>query len=708
MRSLEEASEGWNRATEKRLALLAQDLRKLTESQSAAAASTEGLRIFTETWEHVSEEAKGQATILAILTSLRFAQIKERQSEIPKAHRRTFEWVFSDNSCVDFSTWLRESSGLFWITGKPGSGKSTLMKFILGHEQTMLLSEHWAGSKPLIVASHFFWSAGTTIQKSQEGLLRTLLFQILVNYPEIIPAVCPLRYSNPFKRLESWSIEELSQVFGRLQNIQPLSSRILLLIDGLDEYNGNLGDLVQFLRSTSESPYIKSQEIEASKLVKDIAEKSEGVFFWVSLVVKSLLRGLDNSDDLDILQQRLSEFPSDLDQFFQRMLDTIDQVYKDNASMVFSILLLANSSSPLVLFVELEKLIAMLNIAESRKERSSPLASWRQDPDNDSQLTFLLTLLSEEARGFSTDMEHYQASHKDFSIIQVNRRRYQILAQCRDLVQAWEVSGDYGPKYNWRLGFLHRTVVEFLERASENQWQSAIPFKRYLLARSYLGFIAVGDRFQNRTREFVLRFLYTLQGADLKEITEFFPLTDELFEGLLRFLGSETSSLDPYETEEMKLLLTQARGRISAAVGEKAKLFFQLSNDTPYYFLPSMRSLPWCLRESGYVEIGDWTQVCWSRFVDLETLEVLLGKHLAAYNMHRNYPAAFSTFLVRLSTDEATRPQNAFLVCKALVEHGFAGLVEHNAQDMPKGLNPVQILYEGTMDSALTQSSTIE
>ncbi|GJC78838.1 hypothetical protein ColLi_01676 [Colletotrichum liriopes] len=501
MRSLEEASEGWNRATEKRLALLAQDLRKLTESQSAAAASTEGLRIFTETWEHVSEEAKGQATILAILTSLRFAQIKERQSEIPKAHRRTFEWVFSDNSSIDFSTWLRESSGLFWITGKPGSGKSTLMKFILGHEQTMLLSEQWADSKPLIVASHFFWSAGTTIQKSQEGLLRTLLFQILVNYPEIIPTVCPLRYSNPFKRLESWSIEELSEVFGRLRNIQPLSSRILLLIDGLDEYNGNLGDLVQFLRSTSESPYIKNQETEASKLVKDIAEKSEGVFFWVSLVVKSLLRGLDNSDDLEILQQRLSEFPSDLDQFFQRMLDTIDPVYKDNASMVFSILLLANSSLPLVLFVELEMLIAMLNVAESRKKRSGPLTSWRQDPDNDSQLTFLLTLLSEEAKQFSTDMEHYQASHKDFSIIQVNRRRYQILAQCRDLVQAWEVSGDYGPQYNWRLGFLHRTVVEFLERASENQWQSAIPFKRYLLARSYLGFIAIGDDFQNRTRE---------------------------------------------------------------------------------------------------------------------------------------------------------------------------------------------------------------
>ncbi|GKT50858.1 uncharacterized protein ColSpa_11039 [Colletotrichum spaethianum] len=113
MRSLEEASEGWNRATEKRLNALAQDLRKLAESQSAAAASTEGLKIFTETWARVSEEAKNQETILTILTSLRFVQIKERQGEIPKAHRRTFKWVFSDNSPVNFSAWLRDSNGLF-------------------------------------------------------------------------------------------------------------------------------------------------------------------------------------------------------------------------------------------------------------------------------------------------------------------------------------------------------------------------------------------------------------------------------------------------------------------------------------------------------------------------------------------------------------------------------------------------------------------
>ncbi|GKT50857.1 uncharacterized protein ColSpa_11038 [Colletotrichum spaethianum] len=117
--------------------------------------------------------------------------------------------------------------------------------------------------------------------------------------------------------------------------------------------------------------------------------------------------------------------------------------------------------------------------------------------------------------------------------------------------------------------------------------------------------------------------------------------------------------------------------------------------------------LPWCLVESGYVEIGDWAQVSWSRFVDLEALEFLLDNHLAACGLHRNYPAAFSTFLVR-QTGETTKPQNAFLVCKTLVEHGFAGPADRNKQPTAQGMSPSQILSEGAMDSALTQSSTIE
>ncbi|KAK1593786.1 uncharacterized protein LY79DRAFT_513684 [Colletotrichum navitas] len=764
MRCLEETSEAWNRTTEKRLNALAHDLSNLCQSQSVAAASTEGLRIFSETWARVAEDAQNQATVVAILTSLKFTQIKERQSEIPKAHRRTFEWVFSDDTPVRLSAWLRGSSGLFWITGKPGSGKSTLMKFILSHEHTMFLAKDWASPEPLIVASHFFWSAGTTIQKSQEGLLRTLLFQILVNCPELIPSVCPTRYSSPFKRLESWSIEELSEAFGRLKDIRPLPSRILLLIDGLDEYNGNLGDLVQFLRSASDSPYIKtccasrpwpvftngfenvsgriymheltandmrrytrdtlnqhshfkmlkrSQKLEASNLVKEIAERSEGVFFWVSLVVRSLLRGLDNGDDVAILQQRLSEFPSDLDKFFQRMLDTIDSVYKDRAAMVFSMLLLANSSLPLVVFVELDRLVAAMNEYGNRHEAMGSLSGGSllrtKHSRHDSRAHVLSEFLLKDAGSLPDNLKRYQ--QHDLSVTKIKRRKDQILAQCRDLVQAWEVAGPYGLQHNLRLGFLHRTVVEFLLRAAENQWRSTLPFERYLLARSFLGFIEDGSVTRQWTREFVLRFLYTLQGADLQETVESRHLTVELLYRLLWYIhsnilpGMDVTFLD--QIGAVELLLRQAVARTLIDRRPEALQSFEVWTDLSKCHPTSLRLLPWYLCDSGYVEVGEWAQVSWPRVVDLEVLEYLLNHQLIHY-IHRHHPFAFSTLLVTLSNEKLTRPRNDLQVCKMLIEHGLAGPAEANKPARSRGMSPAQVMYESASDSALTQSSTIE
>ncbi|KAJ0373643.1 hypothetical protein COL26b_008112 [Colletotrichum chrysophilum] len=258
MRSLGEASAAWNNATEKRLDAIARDLERLVNAQ-VVEQSTEDLESFAKQLSRFVDETNHRGNIRSILKSLHFAQIKERQNEIPRAHRNTFEWIFDESSSVNFTSWFQYSGqGVFWVTGKPGSGKSTLMKLILDHETTKTLAERWAGSKPLILVSHFFWSVGNKIQKSQEGLLRTLLFQIMVQCPEIIPAVCAERYSNPFRSLESWSIEELSETFERIQHIQELPSRILLFVDGLDEYSGEPRELTKFLGAIANSPNIKT------------------------------------------------------------------------------------------------------------------------------------------------------------------------------------------------------------------------------------------------------------------------------------------------------------------------------------------------------------------------------------------------------------------------------------------------------------------
>ncbi|TKW55198.1 hypothetical protein CTA1_1237 [Colletotrichum tanaceti] len=723
MHSLEEASEGWNRATEKRLNSLAQDLRKLAEeSRSAAEASTEGLRVFSETWARVSEEARDQDIVLAILTSLRFAQIKERQGEIPRAHRTTFEWVFRDESPVDFSGWLLESSGLFWITGKPGSGKSTLMKFLLGHERTMLLAESWATPEPLIVASHFFWAVGTEIQKSQEGLLRTLLFQILASCPGIVSAVCPTRYASPFRRLDTWGIEELSEAFARLRDIRPLPARVLLFVDGLDEYRGDQGDLVRFLRSTSESPYVKvccasrpwpvflngfrdvvgqirmheltagdmacyvrdmlgqhgsfgtlrrRHEGEAARLVKDIADKSEGVFFWVYLVVRSLLRGLDNSDDLGTLQRRLSESPSDLDEYFQRMLDTIENVYKENVSLVFAMLLRANSPLPTVLFLALDFLVDAFKKEPDPKGRIQSkflpsLTAWRRE--SEPKALELLATNTFELNVFydGLGLKHGQETrfdHSSLDILSVRTKQDQILAQCRDLVQAWEVvGGGGGSPYHLRLGFLHRTVVDFLQRSKGVQWHSTLPAERYFLARSCLAFVSFsGSAPLQHTEEFVLRLLYTLQ--DNKAPMN--HLTRSLMKGLMLKLDDsplETAD-DSVRRKELEWAVMQAWIRGEYQYGSRG----MLRGSREHY-------LHWLLRDSGHVEVGDWARIAWSRTIDLETLEGVLGMDDSVPERRREASFAFLEFLERLcASGEENRPRNAFDVCKVLIQHGIAG-----------------------------------
>jgi hypothetical protein len=155
-----------------------------------------------------------------ILANLNFDQRPARHDAIAEAHRQTFQWILSKNPCGqdagshNFVKWLEEGEGVFWISGKPGSSKSTLMKFVAHHHDTMRYLSTWSGSTLVVLVSHFFWSAGSPIQKSREGLLRTLLYGVLAQIPELIPTVCDKRWAEAeSKRLRQmpWSLEELQK-----------------------------------------------------------------------------------------------------------------------------------------------------------------------------------------------------------------------------------------------------------------------------------------------------------------------------------------------------------------------------------------------------------------------------------------------------------------------------------------------------------------
>ncbi|KAG6356196.1 hypothetical protein INS49_015583 [Diaporthe citri] len=77
------------------------------------------------------------------LKNLAFDQLEERHMSIIKAHEDTLEWIFDPaTDSTDgrkLLQWLKLGKGIFWVSGKAGSGKSTLMKFVAGHEKTRVL-----------------------------------------------------------------------------------------------------------------------------------------------------------------------------------------------------------------------------------------------------------------------------------------------------------------------------------------------------------------------------------------------------------------------------------------------------------------------------------------------------------------------------------------------------------------------------------------
>jgi hypothetical protein len=140
-----------------------------------------------------------------ILNSLRYRAIAERFEEVGEVHRRTFTWVLEhlkeDPEGIqwdDFVDWLENGDGLYWIYGKAGCGKSTLMKFIYNHPSTDKYLQNWKGDMDLHTYNFFFRNSGGGLQKSQGGLLRSLLYDILGKVPELIPILFPAGWGSRF------------------------------------------------------------------------------------------------------------------------------------------------------------------------------------------------------------------------------------------------------------------------------------------------------------------------------------------------------------------------------------------------------------------------------------------------------------------------------------------------------------------------------
>jgi hypothetical protein len=72
-----------------------------------------------------NETAFRAAADESVLESLGFPTMTTRYEEVVDAYPETFKWIFSQTEqqkWCNFGEWLREEEGVYWISGKAGSG----------------------------------------------------------------------------------------------------------------------------------------------------------------------------------------------------------------------------------------------------------------------------------------------------------------------------------------------------------------------------------------------------------------------------------------------------------------------------------------------------------------------------------------------------------------------------------------------------------
>lgn len=344
---------------------------------------------------------------LAVRTSIRFDVINTREEAIAKTFGSTYDWILQPKPrekdgkplWENFPKWLADNSNtVYWITGKPGSGKSTMMKFLL---QQQLLRDYLSkdlGTLKLLVVKYYAWNAGQDLQKSLEGLKKTLVSQALEFDPELTPKLAPRRWVlcqvlRGISGLPTWESWEIDEAFKVLLSQCGKTIKLALFIDGLDEFDVPPKDIIHQIREItalcptglkicvasrpwntfsdefSQGPALEMHQLThkdmitfvagsfrenrafvehqslnpeaASQLVANVVERSNGVFQWVSLVVPLLLDLLTDGESptqsVDI-QQALQDLPSELETLYETIWARIPRENLHNASFMIQIM----------------------------------------------------------------------------------------------------------------------------------------------------------------------------------------------------------------------------------------------------------------------------------------------------------------------------------------------------------------------------------
>ncbi|KAF5693138.1 hypothetical protein FDENT_2280 [Fusarium denticulatum] len=353
------------------------------------------------------------------LVALRFEDMNARRDSILPPSLNTGSWLFENENFEKWQTTTDKNQHLLFIKGKPGAGKSTLMKETL---RKMRRTLHEDG----VLVSFFIDAGGQRLHRCSAGIYRSLLYQIL---PQT--SIChPSSSSGLDRQALIQTIQEQVQQSGELRNEQQLQTLltqtlrlvssagtpIFVFLDALDE----LGEVTQSHQVDFWSELIQSPDLQTLRVclscrhfpnisatgclelkadvynrhdifnytqrrlkariapdeglwIKELASRiyslSEGVFLWVVLVIEDVLTRYNLGIGLQMLLYKVESMPSELDGLYSEVCGSLTRKEVPVARKMFQWVLAA--SRPLRLD-EWHHIIAFI-----RPLRPTSLAHWR-------------------------------------------------------------------------------------------------------------------------------------------------------------------------------------------------------------------------------------------------------------------------------------------------------------------------------------------
>jgi hypothetical protein len=443
---------------------------------------------------------------LDCVRSLDSSATKARLKNVATSHSETLQWLF-DTNVVDFSSWLQDpdssSSPIYWIQGKPGSGKSTLMKFAMMDPRLSDLlqtSEHL----PYVISGFFFHDRGTMVQKSMTGMLQELLYSVLVKNPALRQFVNPIYLAlvdTQKTKLPTWNVESLQEGFETIIRQRQFKTRLCLFLDALDEHHGDNDHLVSlvkklvtladgevvkiklclasrpwdtFVMNFSQCPGFKIQDhtyhdIRAYTLsefqhslpacIKDssaenarsaklealalqVTEKAHGVFIWVRIVVEEITKGLKARTPLFVLEEMLAKMPEELKDLYEHTLERIEPGHAEEAFVMLQIALCALSPLLIKTFVNTTSWALWKRFAMAGEE-----------PIED-----MMQRVVSRSGGL---LEVVYSTHTNLDI--------SLPFGCRDTIEPFEETEFMSRDLSLpRVQFIHQTVKEYVQSREDN------------------------------------------------------------------------------------------------------------------------------------------------------------------------------------------------------------------------------------------------